>query len=776
MSRSLSFGQLGRGLFLSLVLAASTTPAAFSQTSTGSIRGYVTDEAGSALAGTALGARNLATGEQASGTTGSNGFYFLAGLRPGNYEVTARRIGVTPQVRRVEVGVGQVLTVDFRLGAAAVQLSEVVVSGEALEARTSEVGTNVTQAQVENLPTTSRNFLDLATLAPGIHSQGTRLDDTRRTFAAGAQPAEQVNVFVDGASYKNDVLQGGVAGQDASRGNPFPLNAVQEFRVITQQFKAEYQKASSAIIAATTRSGGNQWDGNALFLGMGKGLIAQDTFAIANKLVKPDFTRYLAGLSIGGPIIKDRVRFFGSFETNRQDRVETVSFPTLTADTVNFAPYQGSFTSPFRSNLFFGKLSYEPSAKQSLDLSFNVRHETDIRDFGGGISLQAANNVKNDVNTATLKHRWEPGGPWLNEVTVTWQWYHWNPVPTNPQVVGRNYDGIGRLGGKDTEQDFKQDRGSFRDDVTYSGLHWKGQHVLKAGANLDFLRYHVNKLFNSNPVFAYSGDTALGHYSVRYQAPYQANYGFGNPDLSARNTELGAYVQDDWSPTRRLILNLGVRWDYESNMLDNNYVTPQGIVDSLQLPIFKDSVLFPISSSYFTDGTRRPAFLGAFQPRLGLSYDLDENGRWTLFGGFGVYYDRDYYNATLDERFRLQYKVLTFLFSSNGSPRNGSPTIQWQDSYLSKQGLDALVASGQAPKPEIYLINNKTRPPHSHQFSYGVRHAMGNAVLSIAYTGVRSYNGITYIFGNRRVNGDCCYQIAGGSFSNVLLSSDEVRT
>src|SRR5437879_7042 len=166
-----------------------------------------TYESCTVLAGTTLVARNLATGEQVSGTTGGNGFYFLAGLRPGNYEVTARRIGVTPQVRRVEVGVGQVLTVDFRLGSAAVQLSEVVVSGEALEARTSEVGTNVTQAQVENLPTTSRNFLDLATLAPGIHSQGTRLDDTRRTFAAGAQPAEQVNVFVDGASYKNDVLQ-----------------------------------------------------------------------------------------------------------------------------------------------------------------------------------------------------------------------------------------------------------------------------------------------------------------------------------------------------------------------------------------------------------------------------------------------------------------------------------------------------------------------------------------------------------------------------------------
>jgi hypothetical protein len=105
------------------------------------------------------------------------------------------------------------------------------------------VATNVTRQQVENLPTPDRNFLGLAQLAPGTQLQGDSLDGTRRTFTAGAQGADQVNVFIDGASYKNDILQGGVAGQDASRGNPFPRNAIREFRVITQNFKAEYQKA-----------------------------------------------------------------------------------------------------------------------------------------------------------------------------------------------------------------------------------------------------------------------------------------------------------------------------------------------------------------------------------------------------------------------------------------------------------------------------------------------------------------------------------------------------
>ena len=190
--------------------------------------------------------------------------------------------------------------------------------------------------------------------------------------------------------------------------------------------------------------------------------------------------------------------------------------------------------------------------------------------------------------------------------------------------------------------------------------------MFKVGANLDILRYHVEKLFTADPVFNYSSDTVDGHYAAPYENPFQAQYGFGNPDLSAHNTQVGAYIQDDWNPTRRLIVNLGLRWDYESNMLDNDYTTPTSVVNAIQSSLFRDSVRFPIASSYFTDGSQRPAFLGAFQPRLGFSYTLDEEGKTTVFGGFGVFYDRDYYNATLDERFRLQYSVLTFRFSSNG--------------------------------------------------------------------------------------------------------------
>ena len=746
------------------------------QTSTGTVRGYVKDQSGAPLADAEVQVRDAATGLQRATTSRADGSYVLPGLPPATYELSVRHIGSTPQRRAVAVQIGATLVVDFTLQAGAVELQAVTVEAtNAVETRTSEVATNVSASQVANLPTVDRNFLDLTALAPGVSIQNPRLDATRRTFSAGAQNPEAINVFIDGASYKNDVLLGGVAGQDASRGNPFPLNAVREFRVITQNYKAEYQKASSAVIAATTQSGTNEWRGNAFYYGMGQGFIARDPF-LSPTAEKPQFRRSLAGLSFGGPLIRDRLHLFASYEGNYQNRFSNVALDTLPADTVNLRPFNGSFLQPFRETLLFGKLSYQLKPGQSLEFSLNTRHETDIRSFGGQTSYQTAENVQNNVTTGTLKHQ-ATWGNWLNEATVSAQWYHWNPVAINPTLVGRNYFGKGRIGGKDTEQNFQQKRLSLRNDLTYLGLHWGGDHVVKGGFNVDFLRYTVKKLFNANPVFNYSSDTVDGHYAVPYQAPFEAQYGFGNPDLSTKNNQIGFYLQDDWSPSSRLIINLGARWDYESNMLDNDYVTPSNIRDSIQASIFRDSVLFPIPSSYFTNGSQRPGYKGAFQPRLGFSYALDDEGRTTLFGGFGVFYDRDYYNATLDERFRLQYSVLTFRFSSNGTlDRNGFATVQWNDAYLSKAGLDSLVASGVGPRPEAFLINNNTKPPHSNQWSLGVRRVLGNYTLSATYTGVRSFNGLTYIFGNRRTNGNCCYQNPTLPFSNVLLSSDEVKT
>src|SRR5436853_6046946 len=357
MSRR-SFEHLGRHLFLSLALVVTAAPAAVSQTRRGSIRGYVTDSGGTPIAGARVVAVNALTSTQREVATQSNGFYAMLGLGPAESDVTARQIGMAPQRIHVRVLIGEVYPLDFRLAASAIQVEAVtIVAADGVATRTSEVATNVTQQQMENLPSSSRNFLDLAALAPGTQVSLDRLDGTSKTFASGAQGAEGINVFIDGASFKNDVLPGGVAGQQDSRGNPFPRNAVQEFRIITQNFKAEYQKASSAIITATTRSGTNDWQGSAFFSGMGEGLVDRSDIDKAAGIKKGDLSRYLVGGSFGGPIQQDRLFLFASYEGNYQDRQGRTAF---LGDPATWpAPLQAQngelHTSPFHSSLFFGK-------------------------------------------------------------------------------------------------------------------------------------------------------------------------------------------------------------------------------------------------------------------------------------------------------------------------------------------------------------------------------------------------------------------------------------
>jgi len=129
---------------------------------------------------------------------------------------------------------------------------------------------------------------------------------------------------VDGATYKNDVLKGGVVGQDASKGNPFPQGAVQEFRVITQNYKAEYQKASSAIITATTKTGSNVWEGDIFAFGVGNSYVAKDAFAAQQGSPRSNYKRLQAGAASAGRSSLTSLFFFGTYEMNLRDQPSLV--------------------------------------------------------------------------------------------------------------------------------------------------------------------------------------------------------------------------------------------------------------------------------------------------------------------------------------------------------------------------------------------------------------------------------------------------------------------
>jgi hypothetical protein len=784
-----------------LILAATVLPSGrvAAQTSTGSIRGTVTDSAGAPLAGAEVIALNRASGVQRSAATNTSGFYSHSGLTPAAYHLTVRQIGSTPVERPVRVQVGQVLTIDFQLTPTTVQLEEVVVvAAPVVETRTSEVATNVSEEQIERLPTPSRNFLDLAALSPGVTVTEDRIDGNTRTFLAGGQGANAVNLFIDGTSLKNDLTGGGVAGQDNSRGNPFPRNAIQEYRVISQNFKAEYQKSSSAIITATTKSGGNVWSGNVFFSYQDKGLVALDTFQRAAQaanpatFTEPDYSRYLGGVSVGGPIIKDRLHVFGSYEGNYQNRASLVDFtPPATGlypalDTVNLTQYNGNFRRPFRETLLFGKLSYAVTPNSSAELSLSNRRESEIREFDTRRAFQFAQDFGNRVFIGQLKYSYFTG-PWLNEAKVDYSRFRRGFEPNTPGQPVRTFKFGGNdntIGSYESTQDFIQKRFGLRDDLTYSGFQAAGQHVFKVGASLDFAQYDVFKDNNGTPKFVFA-DTVRGCGCVaegqtfEFRNPYQLVLATGNPILNTSNNQIGAYIQDDWSPMERLTLNLGIRWDYESHMLNYDYVTPQNVVDTLTR--YNDSMPTPLDlSRYISTGTNRKPFYGAFQPRLGFSYALDRNDRTTIFGGFGIYYDRSLFDLfAVDETIALSHPTLFVDFAHPDSvPLPGQ--IAWNDSFLTadKATLEAL--AGDFGVPEAFLIDNEAKPPKSRQWNAGIRQVLGDFAVTATYAAVRGVNGLVYNWANFGLNpnGSCCtsFDLGAHGFRNFLFTTNEVKT
>lgn len=740
-----------------LIIAAG----AMAQSSTANIKGKVENERGTSIAKAEINAVSTQSGFVKTVNTGSDGSYQLNGLTPGEYQIVVAATGYEPRNETVTVLVGQNLEMNLRLSPTAV-LSEsiTVVGNQAVETKTSEVATNVTTHQIENLPQDDRNFLNFAALAPGVRLSK---DPQRKTFAGDAQDAEQTNIFIDGVSTKNDVLQGGTSGQDSSRGNPFPQSAVQEFRVITQNYSAQYDHASSAIITAVTKSGGNKFNGQVFAFYQPKQWVTatKKNFQYSTLTSNTSYHRTQPGISLGGPIIKDQLNFFVAYEGDDEHATTPVTV-TIPQYVNQFSKYIGNFSSPFKSNLAFGKLSWQGAKNQLLDFSANYRREHETRDFGTNIqtSFESATDLRNWVYGSTLRHQWNNSSA-LNEATLSFQKYGWNPTPLNPGLVGRRYFAPGfatiiRVGGNSTTQKFDQRRLELRDNYNFATWNMAGIHNFQVGGNIDFMHYNVNKSLNGNPEFKFLPDSN-GNFS---DIPFEADFGIGNPILAVSNKEYGIYGQDSWAVNNKLTLNLGLRWDYESHMLDENYVTPANIVAALKGKSFDfDGRTISIPDQYFSTGSERKPFKSEYQPRFGFAYDLQGDSKSVVFGGWGKYYDRLFLNSTLDERFRLQFPVYRFEFSPDGSSG-----VKWDPSYFTIAGLQALIAKGSA-HPEIYLLSNNTKPPYSTQYNVGYRQAFGTWLGTASYNVVRGKRGITYV----AASGTCCGAFAPG-FGAVIIN------
>ncbi|WP_058754297.1 TonB-dependent receptor [Sphingomonas endophytica] len=640
------------------------------------------------------------------------------------------------------------------------------------------VGITVTQRLIEQLPQNNRNFLAFADLAPGVRlvEQGA---DGQVAIQGGAQRSNSVNVFIDGISQKDYVLKNGITGQDSTPGNPFPQLAIGEYQVLSSNYKAEFDQVSSVAIVAGTKSGTNEFHGEGFFDYTDQSLRdLRPTEIFPAKIAKVRTEDKQFGIALGGPIIKDVAHFFGSYEGKRQQRpvdVNPNNGVPISSLPSQYQPLFGAFNNNFREDLYFGKIDVEPTDADLIELSGKYRNESGFQ-LGNGfntVSTGTNNRVKEWRGLARWQHT---ADRWINDLRVAYEDVTWSPTPATFgngqlfQATLRNGGNVNRFdlfrtGAGGNFQDKGQKGWTIQDDFTWTGFEG---HTIKAGFKTRFIKLRTTEQNLLNPLFTYDANL-FGQTSFNNTVPYRLQFGapgeFGTPTVNSNNFQLGLYIQDDWDVSSRLTLNLGVRWDYERTPAFLDFVTPQSNLDAVSAANYPNLARADYNiADYLSTGRNRKAFTGAFQPRIGFTYKLDEDGRFTVFGGYGRSYDRNQFDFLQQELSFGAFPTRTFQFRNANSiaaedcTTNPSSTcIDWDPVYLTPEGRQRLLGGATGGGRELRFINNDLKVPYSDQFSLGLRTRVERVQLEAGYQHVSSRNGFAWLLGNRRTDGTFFY-------------------
>ena len=746
--------QIASGISVIAIAAALSisTPAEAQTTST--LQGH-------ASPGATVTATDVNTGHSDSVKADANGHYILVGLPPSTYRVQSGSAAQT-----VVVPLGQAVTVDLAGPAAATGGAIVVVGARTRDVKTPVVATNVSRFQIENLPNGDRNFLNFAALAPGVTVSPPTLGGRARQVQAGALASDFTNTFIDGISIKNLVNHGGTVGQNLSAGNPFPASAVDQFDVQTQNFKAEFEQAGSAVISSVTKTGGNHFHGEIFGEWQPKAFISENyddrpghrNNANVPYRPKPDFhTKYWGG-DIGGPIIRDKLTFFADYEATDKvfgsNDINVYNIGSLAGftpaaqayATAARSQYNGSFPASFKEQLYFGKLTYFATPDDTVNLSAFVRHESNLQINGGVTTTDASTRNRNNEDRYELwwSHR---GSSWLNELFVARDAAANGAIPnvggsSYVATLGQNLGGSRMivLGGVNFAQDDHQYQTLIKDNVTLT----RADHTIKLGGKINFTKLQRLEANNVNGTYFFDATTFTGPAS---STPYAAtiNTAAVQP-VTAKNTEIGLFAQDDWRPDDHWQVSYGLRWDYESNAKNENFVTPPDVAAALRAyPGWQAAGINP--DNYISTGHNRSHFYGAFQPRLGVSYDVNGDRDLIVSVGAGRYYDRSLFIDSALETIKDYYESVATINTCAFAPADPRcvPVLPTDP--------NALRAIGSAQGGEVFLLNNHTKIPYSDEVTAGVRKRFGAIHTSAALAYIKSNNIFQYVVGNRLPNG-----------------------
>jgi hypothetical protein len=600
---------------LSLACLLFSLPAV-GQTTTSNIEGTVTDANGAVIAGAEVKASATTLASERSTTSDAEGFYRLTALPAGSYTLAVSRTGFARSTSNIELTLNRVVTLNIQLQVGDIVGGVASVSADALpllETNASSTGATVTPQQIRDLPVNGRNYLDLLQLIPGVAVNRQADPEGDNGNPVLGERSGNNNFFIDGHPNKDNV-SGGPAAQ-------FNQETIEEFQVLTTGYKAEFGQASGAIVNVITKSGGNA------FHGAGSFFLRNEAFDSSNSLDPtitdpPSLRRFDYSAALGGPIIKDKMFFFASGERIREDRHIGFTYPDVGNAAVNqlIRGLESSFDTPTpsRETRLFLKLN-EQLGRHSLSQEANYTNGN-VRNFA---PLSAGNSVpstRTDRGARNLLLAFgdtillgDQGDPWILTLRGAYRGEPSDILPAHPEAGGSNIltaypvpvTAALQVPGPLPTVNFGNSLTRSFLDQQYTALAANadkrfGDHDIKFGWN--FLRTKVdgleprtlaNQLFTTIPDFS-AFDAVVSGVSLLSQSGGTTP---ADDEVHLRNNYNALFVQDDWKIRNNLTLNLGLRWEQDSEFeAKKNFgprlgvawgITPKTVVRA-QLGIFYD--------------------------------------------------------------------------------------------------------------------------------------------------------------------------------------------
>jgi hypothetical protein len=686
------------------------------QTTGATVAGRVVDQTNLPLVGATVTATAPATGYTRSVATAADGTYTIPSLPVGVYDISAALNGFrTIDQKQIEVDVASTRRIDFTLPVASVQTEISVTGTPPIISSDVAVGTVVSQRELENLPLNGRQFANLGALAPGT-SLGYNSDPTKPgqlVIALNGGSGRNVNFIVDGGDNTDDTIGGALQN--------FSVENVEQFKIQTQNYKAEYGRSSGGVVTVVTKSGTNRLQGSGFAFGRNENLNAITETETLSGGVKNDYARAQFGGAAGGPIVRDKVHFFGSYEGTRRNTNYTVTTGGVLPEDGTVVPV------PFRDHLVGTKVTSNLSPSQLLQVRFGFQKNSDKDNAGPLSAPDALGTIANKYYSILASHSAQIRNSIFNELVFQYTNFK-NSILADSTHASIAYPS-GALSGQDinTPQTTDQVKYMFKDDLSFSKTLAGSTHEFKVGT----LIVHEPTLGGTFSTGVDAPQYTMLLDSINSPVTDITQFGGSFADQTPVN-QYSVYVQDDWRPMPALTINLGLRYDLWTGFNLDQRSNPIWQVLSTQTK-YHEPYLQDFQNGQGGVLTNDKNNLG---PRIGATWDVRGNGRTTIRGGWGIFYDFPYTNATIlfpAAAVQSNYGVAYNVNNPTGI-RNPDGTFFRIGQQLPPNGLPGLESD-----PPNEVASPTQRAPYAQQVSGGFSHqltdslAFGVDVSRVAY-------------------------------------------